>query len=554
MTPRIFRNSLLVGLTAVVLSVALFLGALYEYDEGQVYAQLAAAADYVARGVEQGGLSYLEGLDAGSRITWVAQDGTILYDSAADPAGMENHSGRTEIAEAMETGRGQSAHFSSTLLQKTLYSAKRLPDGSVVRVSANKSTITTLLLGMLQPVAWIVLLVLALSGLLASRLARRITKPINELDLDHPQRCRIYPELAPLTDRLALQSRTIRRQMDELSARQREFAAITESMSEGFLLLDSRRAVLASNRRAVQLAFSAAQPPARLEAVNCRAEVCACVDAALAGAHGARSFADDGCSYQVIANPVVADGQVTGAAVLIMDVTEREQRESLRREFSANVSHELKTPLTSISGFAELMKDGLVPPEKVPEFAGDIHAEAQRLISLIDDIIRLSALDEDAPGFEPESVDLHALAAEVLERLRPAAAGQGVTLRLQGAPLTVRGVRQILEEMVFNLCDNAIKYNVPDGSVTVSLRRPATGGACLEVADTGVGIPYAHQSRVFERFYRVDKSHSRQLGGTGLGLSIVKHAAQYHGARLELQSTPSKGTSIAVLFPESTVL
>ena len=550
MTPRIFRNSLLVGLAAVVLSVVLFLGALYEYDEGQVYIQLAAAADYAARGVEQGGLSYLEGLDTDSRITWVSSDGTILYDSAADPSSMENHAERTEIAEAMETGRGQSAHFSSTLLQKTLYSARRLTDGSVIRVSANQSTITTLLMGMLQPVAWIVLLVLALSGLLASRLAKRITRPINELDLDHPQRCHIYPELTPLTDRLAQQSRTIRRQMDELGARQREFAAITESMSEGFLLLDSRRAVLSSNRRAVQLAFSAEQPPARLEAVSCRAEVCACVDAALAGAHGARGFTDGGCSYQVIANPVAADGQVTGAAVLIMDVTEREQREALRREFSANVSHELKTPLTSISGFAELMKDGLVPPEKVPEFAGDIHAEAQRLISLVGDIIRLSALDEDAPGFEAEPVELQALTAEVLEQLRPAAAAQHVTLQLDGAPLTIQGVRQILWELVYNLCDNAIKYNVPYGSVTVILRRTAAG-ACLTVSDTGVGIPYAHQSRVFERFYRVDKSHSRQLGGTGLGLSIVKHAAQYHGARLTMQSAPGEGTSISVLFPES---
>lgn len=550
MMPRIFRNSLLVGLAAVVLSVVLFLGALYEYDEGQIYTQLAVAADYVARGVEQGGLSYLEGLDTESRITWVDSDGSILYDSDADPATMENHADRTEIAEAMETGRGQSEHLSSTLMQKTLYSARRLSDGTVVRVSASQNTITTLLLGMLQPVAWIVLLVLVLSGLLASRLAKRITRPINELDLDHPQRCRIYPELAPLTDRLAQQSLTIRRQMEELGTRQREFTAITESMSEGFLLLDSRRTVLSSNRRAVQLAFSAEQPPVRLEAVNCRAEVCACVDAALAGAHSARGFADGGCSYQVIANPVVADGQVTGAVVLIMDVTEREQRESLRREFSANVSHELKTPLTSISGFAELMKDGLVPPEKVPEFAGDIHAEAQRLISLVGDIIRLSALDEDTPSFETEPVDLYALSAEVLEQLRSTAAAQHVSLKLDGTPLTVLGVRQVLWELVYNLCDNAIKYNVTDGSVAVSIRRTVSGG-CLTVSDTGVGIPYAHQSRVFERFYRVDKSHSRQLGGTGLGLSIVKHAAQYHGARLTLQSTPGEGTTISVLFPES---
>ena len=401
---------------------------------------------------------------------------------------------------------------------------------------------------LVQPSLWIVVLVLVLCGLLAMRLARQIVRPINTINPDNPNATPTYPELQPLITRLQEQNRTIHTQLSELSTRQREFDAITENMREGFLIVDNKCSILTSNRSALRLlGIDDAQKPENLHQAVCSGKLLDLVDNALAGTRGDEEITVGGGTWQLFANPVITAGHVTGAIIIFMDVTEREQREALRREFSANVSHELKTPLTSITGFAELMKEGMVPKEKMQEFSGDIYRESRRLIDLVDDIIQLSRLDEGTANFSKSPVDLYTLSGQVIESLRPVAQKQDITLTLSGQHAVIKGVEQLLQEMVYNLCDNAIKYNISGGSVTVSVWQNGQT-VTLSVVDTGIGIPYADQSRVFERFYRVDKSHSKEVGGTGLGLSIVKHAAQYHGAKLELKSDPGRGTAIAVNF------
>ena len=469
-------------------------------------------------------------------------DGTVLYDSAADASAMENHLSREEIKEALETGSGKSAHFSDTLLEKTLYYAVRLSNGKVIRVSCIQSTAGAMLLNTLAPIAYLILALLLLTGLLSYRLAKRITKPLNELDLDAPREEQLYSELSPLIHRLQEQNATIRRQMEELSRKQQAFLAVTENMQEGFLLTDSKGSLLSGNRQARLLTDSA-------EGSAYKSEVRQCIDNALIGEHGDALLRFNDSVWQIFANPVTANGQITGAALIMTNVTERERRESLRREFSANVSHELKTPLTSISGFAELMKDGLVSREKMQEFSGDIYRESKRLIDLVEDIIDLSKLDENPDNLIWEDVDLYELCSETLNKIKPFAEKQNVTVEISGPHCTVKGVTSLLQELFYNLCDNGIKYNVNGGALTVLLgyrqERPF-----VTVEDTGVGIPAACQSRVFERFYRVDKSHSKSIGGTGLGLSIVKHAAQFHNAKIEMESTVGEGTAITVVFPE----
>lgn len=548
MRKKIFQNYLLVGFLVMVLCCGLFLGVLFQHYEEQAFEQLSAEAGYIAHGMDLSGEAYLETMSTEARVTWVDTDGTVLYDSVADPATMENHLNRTEIAEAMQDGTGQSAHFSETLLERNLYYAVRMEDGTVLRVSCTQSSAMALLLMMIWPILGVALGVMVLCVLLAFRLARHIVEPINQIDLDRPMVDEIYAELAPLVSRIQEQNRTIRHQMDELSQRQREFTALTDNMSEGFLLVDYKTNVLASNHSALRLLTEGKDVQVEnLRRDGCMPQMLTTVEAALAGVRTDTVQEIGGVSWQIIANPVVSNGQVAGVAVLVMDVTEREQRERLRQEFSANVSHELKTPLTSISGFAELMKEGMVPPDKVKEFSGDIYRESRRLIDLVDDIIRLSKLDENSKPFEQEEVDLYDLSDEILANLRAVADRQQVSLHLSGEHVQISGVWQILNEMVYNLCDNAIKYNRPGGRVDVSVHREGNR-VRLCVSDTGIGIPYADQPRVFERFYRVDKSHSKEVGGTGLGLSIVKHGAQYHNAKLELKSEPGKGSAISIIF------
>ena len=548
MTGKILRISYLVAISALLASALLFFGVMYRDYEDGAFARLRAEAAAIAQGLGAVGSDYFDSFAPDDRVTWIAANGTVLYDSAAPAQLLESHAGREEIDQALQTGEAQTSRYSKTLLQRTFYYAKLLEGGTVLRVSCTQNSLPAMILMLLTPFLWVATLVLILCGVLSYRLARQITKPLNAINPDNPAPLPSYPELTPLFDKLREQNRTIGKQMNELQLRQREFTAITENMREGFLLVDCKMHVLSSNHSALEvLGGRELKPGCLLYDAECSQEIFDAVDTALSGSHAELLLTIDETSWQVLANPVVASGQVAGAVVLFMDITEREQRERLRREFSANVSHELKTPLTSISGFAELMKEGLVPPEKIPEFSGDIYKESLRLIGLVNDIIQLSRLDENSTQFQRAPVDLYDLCAQSIERLSPVAARQSVTLALTGEHAEIEGVEQLLKEMIYNLLDNAIKYNVPGGSVTASVRKSA-GRTILSVADTGIGIPYAHQPRVFERFYRVDKSHSKEVGGTGLGLSIVRHAAQYHGARLELKSQPGKGTTITVTF------
>lgn len=539
MTGKIIRSLFSLAMLVLVIGAALFSGILYGYYEKQSFASLAQEAEQLQQTMEYVSPEQMRSTD---RITLISPDGTVLYDSVARADAMENHLSREEVAQSLREGTGKSSHYSSTVLKKNLYYALRLEDGNVLRLSREQSSLGAMLLNMAWPIAATVAGLLLLAAGLSVRLARQITQPINAISPDDPQD--VYPELQPLTQRLRQQRETIRNQMDELSRRMREFSAMTENMSEGFLLIDLRGHVLTENHSASMLLPTDADNIAKCS----QRELCQAAQQALTGQRCERLLQQGERTLSVIASPVLESGQVTGAVVLTLDVTEREQREKLRREFSANVSHELKTPLTSISGFAELMSQGLVPPDKVREFSLDIQKECTRLTNLVEDIIDLSRLEEGGGDMTWEDIDLYTLCDDVLQSLEPVAKRQTVTLRLAGESLQVRGVYQVLREMIYNLCDNAIKYNRSGGSVTVTVARSA-GRASVAVADTGIGIPYEDQSRVFERFYRVDKSHSRAIGGTGLGLSIVKHAAALHGAEIKLQSQPEDGTVITVLFP-----
>ena len=538
MTGKIIRSSFSLALLVLLAGACLFSGILYSYYEKQSFASLSQEALQLRQTLEYIAPDQIRSSD---RVTLIASDGTVLYDSVAKATDMDNHLSREEVACALQEGTGTSSHYSSTVLKKNLYYALRLQNGTILRLSREQSSLGAMLLNMAWPIAVTVAGLLLLAAALSVRLARQITKPINAISPDDPQN--VYPELQPLTQRLRQQKDTIRQQMDELGKRMREFSAMTENMSEGFLLIDLHGQVLTENHSAATLLPAGADNIAK-----CREEqLRQAARQALAGQRCERLLQQGERTLSVIASPVLESGQVTGAVVLTMDVTEREQREKLRREFSANVSHELKTPLTSISGFAELMSQGLVPEDKVREFSRDIQKECVRLTNLVEDIMDLSRMEEGGE-MEWEGVDLYALCDEVLQSLMPVANKQEISLHLAGDEQTVRGVRQVLHEMIYNLCDNAIKYNRHGGSVTVTVGESGHS-ALVTVKDTGIGIPYDHQSRVFERFYRVDKSHSRAIGGTGLGLSIVKHAAALHDAEVKLQSQPEQGTVITVLFP-----
>ena len=550
MTKRIFRSVFLVAGAAFLAGLALVLGVIYEYFAGVQQIQLRAEAALAAQGVESGGAEYLSRLEGEDcRLTWVAADGTVLFDSQADSEAMENHLDRQEIQQALQTGLGESERSSSTLGERTVYVARRLSDGTVLRVSASRYTVGLLLLGMVQPILSVTAAVLLLSALLARRTARRIVTPLNQLDLDRPLENEPYEELAPLLTRIERQHRQIQDQVAALRRRQDEFDAVTGSMSEGLLLLGEKGTVLSINPAAQALfGVSGDCLGADFLTVDRSQPVRRAVGEALAGRHGECVFSRGGGEYQVDASPISSGGKAAGAAVLVFDITEKAQAEQRRREVTANVSHELKTPLQTLLGSAELIESGLARPEDAARFAGNIRNEAARLVSLIDDILRLSQLDE-GQELPREETDLYALAEETRRALLPAARKRGVTLDLQGRPAVIRGVPRLLQEIVYNLCDNAVRYNREGGRVTVTVAPEPGGGALLRVEDTGIGIPPEHQTRVFERFYRVDKSHSRQTGGTGLGLSIVKHAAQLHGAVPELQSRPGEGTAVIIHFP-----
>ena len=549
MTKRIFRATLLVGVAVLIASLALVMGVLYSYFGRVQESQLRDELSLAAVGVEKNGTDYLVELHSDQyRITWLRADGVVIYDTQADAETMENHAQRQEVRQALATGEGESSRYSSTLLQKTVYYARLLPDGTVLRLSAVRVTAGVLILNMLQPILLVLAAALILSGVLAGRLARRITEPLNRLDLEHPLENDTYEELAPLLRRMEHQRRQIDQQMGELRQRSEEFDQITGSMNEGLVLLDEAGTILSINPAARRLLDADG---------DCVGQDFLTVDRDVTMSDALRQAAEQGHSefrgerngreYQFDVTRIQTEGRTAGTVLLVFDVTERAFAERNRREFTANVSHELKTPLQGIIGSAELLENGMVKQEDVPRFVGHIRAEAQRLVTLIGDIIRLSQLDEGEP-MPTESVELLAVAREAAENLRSAAEAKRVTVDVTGQPASVSGVRRLLYEIVFNLCDNAIKYNTDGGRVEVEVACEG-GTAAVTVRDTGIGIPPEHQSRVFERFYRVDKSHSKASGGTGLGLSIVKHAVQYHHGAIQLKSEVGKGTEIRVTFP-----
>lgn len=553
MTQRIFRSIFLVAL-AVMLSVsALIMGMMYRYTSMETRKELSREAEYIALGIQNEGTAYFDYLDkvhlTDSRVTWIAPDGDVLFDSVMEEGEMENHADREEVREAFRDGHGEGERFSSTLSEKTWYCAVRLEDGSVVRLSIETASILTVFFTMTYPLVLILVAIGCVSLFLAFQTAKLITNPINEIDLEHPENAVVYDELSPLLRKVAVQNREIHRQMAELKRRKEEFDTITANMQEGLLVLDAEGAVLSSNEGVLRLlGLSHVEEGQNVFQLNRSETFRRGVEAALKGEHREEKLELGGRVYELFANPVFRDGENAGVILVLFDATEKEGREKLRREFTANVSHELKTPLTSISGFAEIMKSGMVRPEDMGNFAGKIYDEAQRLIALIQDIIKLSKLDEKESFLEKEWVELDTLVLEVRERLQPAAEKKNVHLVANVVPLQVFGVKPVLMEMVYNLCDNAIRYNKTDGEVRMTLREEK-GNAILEVADTGIGIAKEEQGRIFERFYRVDASRSAENGGTGLGLSIVKHSAALHHGKISLVSVPGKGTTMKISIP-----
>ena len=549
MTRKIFSSTMLVAGIVLLAAAVIIIGVLYEYFGGVQTNELRDELGLAAVAVEADGTDYLEKLTAEScRLTWIAPDGTVIYDTRRDAESLENHASREEVAEALTTGYGDSTRYSATLLQKTIYSARRLSDGSVLRISVSRQTAAVLALGMIQPILVVLLAALILSGVLARRVSRRIVEPLNTLDLDHPLKNDVYEELTPLLKRINAQHQEIEAQMRELRRRTDEFTQVTGSMKEGLVLLDERGTVLSINAAAREL-FGAAEDcvGADFLTVERGHDMSAAVEKARESGHSELRMPRGGREYQFDISRIESGGETVGTVILAFDITEQEYAERNRREFTANVSHELKTPLQGIIGSAELIENGMVKPEDVPRFVGHIHTEAARLVTLIGDIIRLSQLDE-GDEMPKERFDILAEAKSAVDSLAPAAAARNIMLSAEGESAEINGVRRLVYEIVYNLADNAIKYNKDGGSVRVTVEK-CGGDAVLTVADTGIGIAPEHQSRIFERFYRVDKSHSKASGGTGLGLSIVKHAAAYHHAKIELESAEDEGTTIRVIFP-----
>ena len=544
MTSKIFRSTVLVAAVVLLCSLSVVMGVLYSHFTGVQVEQLKDELSLAVTGTEQYGNAFLENVEADRfRVTWIDADGTVLFDTQVDQTAMENHADREEIREALETGTGSAVRTSSTLTEQTFYEAHRLKDGTVLRLSANQASAWALMMDLLWPILLIAVLAIGLSALLARRMAKNIVEPLNTLDLEQPLKNDVYEEISPLLHRIHRQRNQITAQVDTLRRKTDEFEQITGNMQEGFVLLSSEGTILSINPTAKKL-FDARNDCVgkNFLMVDRSSAMRTAVNDALDKGRGSTRAYKNGRDFQFDLSRIESDGTVIGAVVLAFDITERLRAEQMRREFSANVSHELKTPLQGIIGSAELLESGLTKPEDAPRFVGHIRKEASRLVNLIEDIIRLSQLDEGVE-LPAENVDMLALAEEVKTILEPSAAQKDVCLEISGAGFAVQGVRRLLHEIIYNLCDNAIKYNIPGGSVCIHVEKNR-----LAVSDTGIGIPAEHHGRIFERFYRVDKSHSKASGGTGLGLSIVKHAAAYHKAEIHLESTPGKGTTITIQF------
>lgn len=582
MTKKIFRSICLAALIVFFSSLILIMGVLYDYFSDIQLDQLKMQTSLVSQGIANEGIHYFEGMNFDHyRITWIDADGTILYDSTSNTDAMENHLERKEIRQALSDGYGESDRYSATLMERSFYFAKRLPDGSVVRLCSTHGTVFILLLGMSQPIFLVFAITIILSVILAARLSSHIVKPLNELDLDNPLETEHYEELSPLLLRIASQQSQLKLKETELLQKQEELHAVTSNMKEGIILLSPDGTILSINPAAASLlepsqsatqgsgspssdgsltdARASSRPgfPVRksltgkqLHAVSSIPPLLQAAQSALSGTASEESAALKNSCYQITASPVLSAGTVSGAVLLLFDITEKEKSERMRREFTANVSHELKTPLHSISGYAELLKNNMVKQDDIRPFADKIYSEAQRMAKLVEDIISLSRLDEGAGGAGFETAELFALAGAAVSSLSQEATEAGVTVSLTGEPAVLCGIPQLLFGILYNLCENAIKYNKKGGSVLVNIKDHPKQ-AVLTVRDTGIGIPPEHQEHIFERFYRVDKSHSKHLGGTGLGLSIVKHSAKIHAADIRLSSVPEQGTEIQILFPKN---
>lgn len=554
MTKRIFSAICAMVVLSTVLTAALVSALLYDWHLSEFKQTIRAEAEYIAsymsgRTVSDEELRQLSSITQG-RVTWIASDGQVLFDSVSEPATMENHADRQEVVSALQNGSGEDTRHSATLDGLTsYYFARRMADGTVLRVAYSTRSLYNTMFSTLSTLVGVIITVLLLSVFLSRRLTKSIVEPINRLNLSDPLATESYEELYPLLSRINSQNGQIKTQMADLQKMQSEFSAIIQNMREGLLLLSNDGSILSINPSAARLLGIPHESCVGKYLLNFdrREEMRMAIEQLAQKKSTEFIFTKGGRSYRILANPVATGGSL----MLIMDVTEQLATEQLRREFSANVSHELKTPLQSILGYAEIMKNGLAKPADFPRFIERIYREAQRLITLVEDIISLSHLDE-GENMPTEQVELLSVAREASDRLQQAAADAGVTLSVTGQPIEITGVRRLISEMVYNLCDNAVKYNHKGGKATVTIEQTEGGGALLTVSDTGCGIPEAHQSRVFERFYRVDKSHSKETGGTGLGLSIVKHAAARHNAKITLKSKENEGTTIAVRFPAGT--
>lgn len=550
MTKRIFKNTMLIILLVLALCGVFIIGVLYRYYNKEISDEMYNEINFISAGVEADGMGYLNSLDnVKIRITWVDNDGTVLFDNQADISTMDNHSDREEIKAALVSSTGKSVRYSYTLSEKQVYHAERLSDGSVIRISYVQNSIWKIMLGMIQPVLLIVILAFVVGGVLAYRLSRQIIEPLDNINLDNPAEAEVYEEMAPFVRKITHQNQQIKDTVAALKAQKEEFELITENMQEGLIIIDKNAVVLSHNTSALKLfGVSDRVEQKNVLVLNRTKEFETAIKLALEGRHNERAIAIGERIFNLYLNPVFDKEKVAGAIIVVTDITEKEKREHLRREFSANVSHELKTPLTSISGIAEIIKTGIVETKDVPEFAEKIHKEASRLINLVEDIIKVSQLDEADSTVEKERVNLYEICIEVAEQLESVAKLKDVNLSVKGRDLVVIGVKPIVREMVFNLCDNAIKYNKPNGNVIIKVEQDDNKACFVEVIDTGIGIAPDQQERVFERFYRVDKSHSKEIGGTGLGLSIVKHGAILHNANISVESNLNQGTRIRITF------
>ena len=550
MTSKIFRSIFVTSLAVLAATLAIITSFLYDYFTDIQVNQLKDELLIASAATEQAGENYLEKLESDNfRLTWVATDGTVLFDTEAEPSAMDNHLNREEIPEAFETGKGSSSRHSTTLTEETLYEAVLLSDGTVLRISVNRASGFTLLLGMLYPVIIVIIIAVAISAVLAYRMSKKIIEPLNSLDLDNPTENDAYEEIAPLLSRIHKQNMKIERKAAELNRKKGEFDLITKNMREGLVLLDKNKSILTINSAAMNIFGTNADCVGKeFLTVDRKHDISTAIEKAITNGHCEIRAKRERSEYQFDISRIETEGETVGAVILAFDITEQADAERLRREFTANVSHELKTPLQSITGSAELIENGLVKQEDMPRFVGHIREEATRLVTLVEDIIRLSQLDEQSE-LPKENISLFEIANEACGVLRDSSDKKDITLSVSGDNGNVFGVKHLLFEVIYNLCDNGIKYTPDGGKVEVNISETEKE-VMLTVSDNGIGITPEHHARIFERFYRVDKSHSKKSGGTGLGLSIVKHSVQYHGGKISIQSEENKGTSIMVVLPK----